>query len=142
MATRSAIGIELEDGSVRAVYCHWDGYPEYNGKILRKFYNDRAKVLALLENGDLSSLGIELGSKHDFMEADRKHCTFYARDRGENDVDAQTFVNRESYYQSFNMGVEYFYLMQQDDSWVVREYGHHTWKDINKVIKVREKING
>ena len=28
MATRSRIAIELSDGTVKSVYCHWDGYPD------------------------------------------------------------------------------------------------------------------
>jgi hypothetical protein len=34
MATRSRIGIELKNGSVLSVYHHWDGYPEWLGRIL------------------------------------------------------------------------------------------------------------
>ena len=30
MATRSRIGIQLADQSILSVYCHWDGYPEFN----------------------------------------------------------------------------------------------------------------
>ena len=39
MATRSAIAIKQEDGKVKSVYCHSDGYPEHNGKLLLNFYN-------------------------------------------------------------------------------------------------------
>ena len=35
MATRSRIGIQLADESVLSVYHHWDGYPEWLGRILR-----------------------------------------------------------------------------------------------------------
>ncbi len=34
MATRSNIGIVNEDGSITGIYCHYDGYPEYVGKML------------------------------------------------------------------------------------------------------------
>ena len=35
MGTRSLIGKQLKDGSILGVYCHYDGYPEFNGRILR-----------------------------------------------------------------------------------------------------------
>ena len=34
MATRSAIGYIRPDGSIRAVYCHWDGSPGHQLPIL------------------------------------------------------------------------------------------------------------
>ena len=37
MATRSTISIQKKDGTIRSVYCHWDGYCEYNGVLLYNF---------------------------------------------------------------------------------------------------------
>ena len=36
MATRSRIGIELNDGSILSAYHHWDGYPQWLGRILKR----------------------------------------------------------------------------------------------------------
>jgi len=142
MATRSAIGVELEDGSVKAVYCHWDGYPEYNGRILRDYYSDRGKAIKLIDHGDISTLGPSIGSKHDFNERRESECTFYGRDRGEIGIDAKVYADPATYYKDFSMGgIEYFYLMMLDGTWTVREYGRHTWKAVDKVLKVREKAN-
>ena len=55
MATRSRIGIELKNGSVLSVYHHWDGYPEWLGRILRTHYNTRALAAELIDGGDMSS---------------------------------------------------------------------------------------
>ena len=55
MATRSRIGIELKNGSVLSVYHHWDGYPEWLGRILNTHYNTRAKAAELLDGGDMST---------------------------------------------------------------------------------------
>ena len=55
MATRSRIGIELKNGSVLSVYHHWDGYPEWLGRILATHYNTRAKAADLIDGGDMSS---------------------------------------------------------------------------------------
>ena len=42
MATRARIGLELKDGSVLSVYHHWDGYPEWLGRILKTHYNGKS----------------------------------------------------------------------------------------------------
>jgi hypothetical protein len=56
MATRCRIGLELSDGSVLSIYSHWDGYPEWAGRILRTHYSTREKVEALIDGGDVSCL--------------------------------------------------------------------------------------
>lgn len=56
MGTRSTIGVLNTDGSVTAVYCHWDGYPEHNGKILIDNYTTEEKVRELIGLGSISSL--------------------------------------------------------------------------------------
>ena len=55
MATRSRIGIQLKDNSVLSVYHHWDGYPEWLGRILTTHYNTKEKVSDLIDGGDMSS---------------------------------------------------------------------------------------
>ena len=55
MATRSRIGIQLKDNSVLSVYHHWDGYPEWLGRILTTHYNSRDKVAELIDGGDMST---------------------------------------------------------------------------------------
>ena len=55
MGTRSRIGIELKDDSILSVYHHWDGYPEWLGRILNTHYNSKDKVSELIDGGDMSS---------------------------------------------------------------------------------------
>ena len=55
MATRSRIGIELKDGSIVSSYHHWDGYPEWLGRILKTHYNSRDLASELIDGGDMSS---------------------------------------------------------------------------------------
>ena len=90
MGTRSTIAIQNEDGTVTGIYCHWDGYLSHNGDILQKFYTTEEKVRALIALGDLSSLGEQIGSKHDFNNAPDGECNAYGRDRGETNIDAKT----------------------------------------------------
>lgn len=139
MATRSAIGMQLEDGSVRAVYCHWDGYPSHNGKILTNYY-DRDKTMQLLQLGDLSSLGAEIGEKHDFDERRDKECTFYGRDRNETGIDAETYVSEVDYVQRFSKGgVDYFYLLVNDD-WMVCKYKSKNWEYVDRVLDPESRV--
>ena len=80
MATRSTIGIiDNRTGVVTSIYCHWDGYPEHNGEILVKHWSDPDKIWALMDLGALSSLGEEIGEKHDFNDSGPIHCTAYGR---------------------------------------------------------------
>ena len=54
MATRSRIGIELTDGSILSAYHHWDGYPQWLGRILTTHYNSREQAAELIDGGDMS----------------------------------------------------------------------------------------
>lgn len=56
MATRSIIGIENKNKSIDSIYCHWDGYPQNNGKILFENYNSREKARFLINQGWNSTL--------------------------------------------------------------------------------------
>jgi len=106
MATRSHIGKQLPDGQIKYIYCHFDGYPEHNGEILKEHYIDESKVDQLLELGDLSVLGEEIGEKQDFNDRSSRNpkwCLAYGRDRGKLDVSARTefmddFIDQEYNY--------------------------------------------
>ena len=56
MSTRSRIGILYQDGTVKSVYCHQDGYPEYTGYFLENFYTTTKLVEILLSKGDISNI--------------------------------------------------------------------------------------
>ena len=56
MATRSRIGIQLADQSILSVYCHWDGYPEFNGVKLVEHFNSHDAAAELVDGGNISSL--------------------------------------------------------------------------------------
>jgi hypothetical protein len=54
MATRSRIGILLADESVLSVYHHWDGGPNWLGRILNTHYNSKELAAELIDCGDMS----------------------------------------------------------------------------------------
>jgi hypothetical protein len=60
MGTRSRIGIQLADESILSVYCHWDGYPEFNGVKLVEHFNSRDAATELIDGGDISALWTNL----------------------------------------------------------------------------------
>lgn len=124
MATRSTIALEYADGTVGQVYCHWDGYLEHNGKILLEQYKDPVKVRELLDLGDLSVLGSNIGEKHAFDDNTVTDCTFYGRDRGETGIEARRFANFAEYARKAQFE-EYNYILRQVNGeavWFVASY--------------------
>lgn len=108
MATRSNIGKKLPDGSIRYIYCHFDGYESGVGATLKKHYLDEKKVDALLDLGSLSVLGAEIGEKQDFNNRNKKEdwCLAYGRDRGDKDVEAVITTNMQDF---MFQGIGYLY---------------------------------
>jgi len=51
MATRSNIGIVNLDKSITGIYVHYDGYPEYVGKMLLNHYTTSDIVNGLMNLG-------------------------------------------------------------------------------------------
>jgi hypothetical protein len=117
MGTRSTIAIQNVDGTVTGIYCHWDGYLSHNGRILQENYTTEEAVRELIALGDLSSLGETVGTKHDFDRAPDGVCNAYGRDRGEQNVDAETRNRWSDFDQEFN------YLFTPGEGWTVRYYG-------------------
>jgi hypothetical protein len=103
MATRSRIGIQLKNGSILSVYCHWDGYPEFNGVKLKEHYNTREKVAELIDGGDISSLWTNEGWD---MSKNDEYRTLYYSERGE-EVNVRHDDNLKNYLDD---GEEYAYL--------------------------------
>ena len=138
MATRSTIALEFADGTVGQVYCHWDGYLDHNGKILQEHYMDPFKVRDLVDLGDISSLGPNIGKAHPFsqfeIEKDNPDfdklialhelagksgwTTFYGRDRGESDITARYFKDFSEYLTEAQRE-EYNYILRTDGKWYV-----------------------
>jgi len=56
MGTRSNIAYERPNGQVVVTYCHYDGYPSYNGVILNENYDTPKTAEELANQGYLSSL--------------------------------------------------------------------------------------
>jgi len=114
MATRSHIGVRNLDGTVDYIYCHFDGYPEHNGRILTKHYTDMDKVNALMKLGDLSILAPEIGEKQDFDDRtthNENWCLAYGRDRNEPNTSVTT---TQFEHLLKDNGVDYVYVFDGD----------------------------
>lgn len=127
MSTRSMIGKLQDDGQVRCIYSHHDGYIEHVGEVLAGHYTDPAKIDALLDLGDISALYEEIGEKHDFDRDPYKpdpHPTWtlaYGRDRGEENVAAKTMPLDEYWALMENGSWAEFLYLYQDGAWWVKD---------------------
>lgn len=128
MSTRSMIAFDNCDEIV-AIYCHHDGYLQHNGKILLNHYTDIEKVEELMDLGDLSILGEEIGVEQDFDDRDTnsKMCLAYGRDRGEENTEARTFATLDQAVEDFE-GCAYYYLFD-GHGWLWKGY-KGAWKQL------------
>jgi hypothetical protein len=119
MATRSRIAIQNEDGTVTSIYCHWDGYPEYNGNMLVSHFKNRDKVKKLIALGSLSLLApeIEAPEGHTFSDPVEGYTVAYSRDRGES-LDISHHMDANSYFSGDIE--EYGYLYTLEGDWIVK----------------------
>ena len=87
MGTRSFIITANPKGDFTGIYCHWDGYPSHNGKLLLEHYNSKGKARELVRLGSLSSLGERAKplnpEAHSFNNKEEDTTVAYHRDRGE-----------------------------------------------------------
>ena len=103
MGTRSRVAV-MHGDVCKSVYCHYDGYLEYTGKLLLDHYNS-ATANQLVALGDNSGVQNSL-----------EGMNFYS-DRGETDVSWQVAHTFEEFLeQVHNCGGEYYYIMR-DGEW-------------------------
>lgn len=124
MGTRSFIALQTDTGII-GIYCHWDGYLSHNGRILRDHYNEMKKVAQLIALGNISSLGSDIGSTHDFDDRPDGQTTFYHRDREESweHCKPRHFATLDALRHSAeNCGSEYLYLFD-GQTWQYAERG-------------------
>jgi hypothetical protein len=120
MSTRSRIGLELSDGSVISSYCHYDGYPEFNGVKLVENFNTREKVSSLIDGGDISALWTNLGWNNETLP---ETGPLYYSSRGE-DCPPALDANKYDYLSD---GEEYAYIYTLNNEWVC--YNRYQFED-------------
>ncbi len=103
MGTRSRVAV-MHGDVCKSVYCHYDGYLDYTGRILLAHY-DSTLANALIARGDNSGVKETL-----------EGMNFYS-DRGEEDVSWQVAHSFDEFLEQVNnCHGEYYYVMK-DGVW-------------------------
>ena len=118
--TRWSVGIEAPSGKIASTYGHYDGYPEYAGKMLKRYYSNTGKVKQLMKLGKqgISTIdkSIKGGDDHSFAKPKKGETVFYGRDRGSKSSMSSTWRNRDKL--KFNSGDEFAYIWSvKDKKW-------------------------
>ena len=149
MATRSNIFVKLTDNTYGRIYCHWDGYPTHNGKILQKFYKTHSKCKSLVKLGNISSLRRKLrptkGIIHTYENPQEDVVVAYGRDRGEKGqkmriVAATTpeEVRHAMKMDGDNWDIEYFYVFDGSEWFVFADPNHAEVFKLSEVLKMKD----
>ena len=128
MATRCYIGMKQEDGNIKYIYCHNDGYLSGVGEILQFYYNEEKKVSRLIGVGNISVLGEridEVFAYGEFAKIFNPKNTFLKNKFG---ID-NCFLNK------FGM-VNYVYLFK-DKKWFVNS---SSWENESDFVYLSEAI--
>jgi len=103
MGTRSRVGI-MHGTVCKSVYCHYDGYLDYTGRILLAHYDSTA-TNALIARGDNSGIKETL-----------EGMNFYS-DRGEEDVSWQVAHTFEEFLEQVEGCCGEYYYVMRDGVW-------------------------
>ena len=105
MGTRSNIAYKKSDGKIVSMYCHYDGYPQYNGVMLNEHYNTKEKARGLVDNGYQSAL------KETVEESNRDRV---------HEEPPTTYHSFHAFIMDINFDIEWVYLFK-DDAWYYAE---------------------
>lgn len=136
MATRSRIGLMLEDGTIKHSYIHFDGYPTGVGTNLVLFYNTEDKVKELLSFGDMSYLAPKVNpeGEHSFNNPEDGVTVFYGRDRGESNVDSVTTSMDEYLSVKYSSCIDYQYVFTGGNWWVYDNNDKTEWVLVKRYL--------
>ena len=123
MSTRSNIALESLDGTIRAIYCHSDGYPEGVGAMLAEHYRTPEQIKNLLALGNRSCL----------YEDPTTHVYGGETER------AFDYANRADYTNNNrHCDLEFLYLYS-NGVWLVYDIYHNPqWRRLSDVIEIDE----
>lgn len=142
MGTRSYIVAKhSRDNLFHCIYCHWDGYPDGVGKCLVNHYQDQAKIDALMDLGDISSLDADPFTPpdgHTFDSPADGYVIAYRRDRGENIEDHPPADSLEKAIELCNTGGEEYHYAFIEGVWMYRRAHAQKWIDLRTELKEDE----
>ena len=141
MSTRSRIALKNDDGTIRSVYCHFDGYPEGGvGEKLKKYYTTKEKINKLLDLGDLSTLGKKYDEEKaklywkamdskipsewgNIPEVIRGYTIPYKDRSGEKETEARIDENEKDFIEKVGECWEDWTYLFDDGKWIIMEEG-------------------
>lgn len=135
MSTRSLIALKKEDGTFEAIYCHWNGYLSWNGRLLLEHYKTYEKVEKLISLGSISVLGcnpfVELSENK--IDGFNECVSDYHRLSNEeiNIQKFETFKELDKFFK--NSWCEYMYYFTKGKD------GKYIWK-FKQIVTIKENI--
>ena len=130
MATRSVISKidkKVSNGEITAVYCHSDGYLNWNGKIL---------------NENIGKPGLDFSDYKKFHSL--KQSRFYHRDRGE-ELKIQTWndgLNSFIEEAKSSYGAEFIYMFEEVENGEGIWHVYDVYGDENGWVELSDALNG
>ena len=143
MATRSRIGIQLADESILSVYHHWDGYPQWLGRILKTHYNSKSKIGDQIDGGDMSCCwtkdrwtGKQIAPYVTEQKESEEYGPQYYAQRGEDCPPVlHTNLNDFLTYTDDNCGGEYAYVFNNGE-WTCHQVGYSVDPHMTREVEI------
>ena len=126
MGTRSRVGV-MHGDVVKSVYCHYDGYLEYTGRILQEHYGSA-------EANDLVSRGDNSGVQKTVAE-----MNFYSQ-RGETDVDWRVANTFEEFLEQVDRCCGEWYYIMRDGVWYVGNLYDRDSRHYRKLVPLSDSL--
>lgn len=116
MATRSIISIHTNDNEYLTIHCHYDGYPEHNGRVLLNCIKNYKDAINLVSNGELSYIDIPENKKV-YHYSDMKICR-YDDDTSHSVIHHHTYFDVINYFMNGNYEfIDYLYIWDKTEGW-------------------------
>ena len=129
MATRSRIGLLLDNDYVLSVYHHWDGYPSFLGVFLQQNYTTKEQIAELLDGGDISSIY----SRTDWNNEQVDEHVLYYNDRGEK-TEPRLDLNVEDYIENKLSAMEEYAYLFENGEWICYDL------DTKQTVEIKERL--
>ena len=129
MATRSRIGLLLDNDYVLSVYHHWDGYPSFLGVFLQQNYTTKEQIAELLDGGDISSID----SDTDWNDEKVDNHVLYYNDRGEK-TEPRLDLNVEDYIENKLSAMEEYAYLFENGEWICYDL------DTKQPVEIKERL--
>lgn len=141
MSTNCTIAIKTTEG-IKAIQCHWGGYPKCNGRILLRSYTNAQIIEELISLGSISVLGDSLypnPAKAHTMDNPQQDVTLvYIRDCGYDveDESFQVFNTQKDLLDNYSGDYNYLF---KNNKWYVNLGTGYSWKELTE--QICEKYN-